>query len=56
MASINKRVGKNGEVTYQLVFEVGTDPITGKRQRIYPDNSFLFLFFQNLRKKANALK
>ena len=35
MASINKRVGKNGEVTYQLVFEVGTDPMTGKRQRIY---------------------
>ena len=35
MASINKRVGKNGEVTYQLVFELGTDPVTGKRQRVY---------------------
>lgn len=35
MASINKRVGKNGEITYQIVFELGTDPVTGKRQRIY---------------------
>ena len=35
MASINKRVGKNGDVTYQVVFELGADPVTGKRQRIY---------------------
>jgi len=35
MASINKRVGKNGDVTYQLVFELGVDPVTGKRQRIF---------------------
>ena len=31
MASINKRVGKNGDVTYQIVLELGTDPVTGKR-------------------------
>ena len=35
MASINKRVGKNGDITYQIVFELGTDPVTGKRQRIF---------------------
>ena len=35
MASINKRVAKNGEVSYQLVFELGVDPVTGKRQRIF---------------------
>lgn len=35
MASINKRVGKNGDVTYQIVLELGTDPVTGKRQRVF---------------------
>ena len=35
MASINKRVAKNGEVTWQLVFELGNDPVTGKRQRVF---------------------
>ena len=35
MASINKRVAKDGTVTWQLVFELGTDPVTGKRQRIF---------------------
>lgn len=35
MANIQKRVSKTGEVTYQIVFELGTDPVTGKRQRIY---------------------
>lgn len=35
MASINKRINKNGTVTYQVVFEMGTDPVTGKRERIY---------------------
>ena len=35
MASIHKRVGKNGDVAYQLVFELGTDPVTGKRERIF---------------------
>ena len=35
MASINKRVAKNGEVSYQIVFELGVDPVTGKRQRIF---------------------
>ena len=35
MASINKRVGKNGDVTYQVVLELGTDPVTGKRQRVF---------------------
>ena len=35
MASINKRVGKNGAVTYQIVLELGTDPVTGKRQRVF---------------------
>ena len=35
MASIHKRVGKNGDVAYQLVFELGTDPVTGKRERVF---------------------
>ncbi len=35
MASIKRRVGKNGNVTYQVIIELGRDPITGKRQRIF---------------------
>lgn len=35
MASLTKRVAKNGEVTYQIILELGKDPVTGKRQRIF---------------------
>jgi len=35
MASIQKRKSKNGEVSWQLVFELGNDPVTGKRQRVF---------------------
>ena len=35
MASLTKRVGKNGDVTYQIIIELGKDPVTGKRQRIF---------------------
>ena len=35
MASIAKRVGRNGDVTYQIIIELGRDPVTGKRQRVF---------------------
>lgn len=35
MASIQKRKSKNGEVSWQLTFELGIDPVTEKRIRKY---------------------
>lgn len=35
MASIKKRLGRNGNVTWQLTFELGRDPVTEKRQRVF---------------------
>ena len=33
--SIRKRVGTHGDITYQITIENGSDPVTGKRIRIY---------------------
>ena len=54
--SIRKRVGTHGDITYQITIENGSDPVTGKRIRIYKSvNSTKRKAEQIMRNMLNAL-